>query len=665
MSDLERELAILLTGRDVSASRAVRGVGKEINNLERIAGKAGRNVARNLERAVVTGAGAAAGAIAYTVKQAGDFDASLRTINTIARITSDGLGGVHDGLDDIGDSIRKIARETGTPLDELTAGYYDLLSAGVKAADATNVLTAANRLAIGGLASTAESVDLLTTAINVYGGDASKAGLYADYFAKAVERGKVKASEIAASFAQVGPIAKASGIEINEIAAAYARLTAQGVPAAEAATQMRSAIVALQKLNGPMAKLEKQTGHNYLAIAGRKGLVQALQIMRTDAEKAGVPLIKLLGRVEGLNFTLATTGPNLGAYNADLAAMGDSAGTAAQQMAERQQGLNFQLARLKANVTDAAITIGTELLPVFADLAGEGTSWLTAHQPEIKEFAKDLAKGIRDAVEWGKQLDWDAIANALKAGAGAAKTIVEAFMGLPAPIQQLLATGFVANKVTGGAVMDLAGLGAKLALRSMMVQAGVVNVNGPVAGGVGGAGAAGGGGALGLINKVFIVGMAAEAATQLAPITTGAGIALHDQLGLPTISPKDIEWPFGPKNTPTILPELFGGNGLLGGEAPKSPDVVAAIAGVTERQQDQLRGIEDVRDESARARIAIASAIQNKNLSVTVRPVTHVDVRVPVTVAVTGAIKRAKANYQSGTHSSTTTAHTGGFTEFD
>ena len=510
----EQELAILVTGKDVSATRVLKGVNRELNKLPGIAGKAGRNMARNLERTVVAGAAAAAGAIGYAVKKAGDFEAQLNTINTIAR--EDPLG-----LAAIGDQVRQIARDTGTPLEELTAGYYDLLSAGIKTADAQQVLVAANKLAIGGLATTAETVDLLTTAINTYGGDATKAAAYADYFAKAVERGKVTADEIAASFAIVGPIAASSGIEIQEVAAAYARLTAAGVPGAEAATQMRSALVGLMKVTSPLAKLQKQTGRNYFAIAGKKGLVYALQLLRQDADKAGVPLIKLLGRVEGVNFALQTTGPNFDSYNADLAAMGDSAGTAAEQMSERQKGLNFEMARLKANVDDAAITIGTQLLPVFGDLAAEGTDWLRNHQPEIKAFAQDLAAGIKDAVQWAKQLDWDAIASALQAGAGAAKGIAEAFLGLPAPIQQLLAAGFVANKVTGGAVMDVAGLVAKVALRQMFVTAGIVNVAGGIGGGGGPGGVAGG---KGIPTPLKLLGGAGVVLAGLEIGTAAAGI---------------------------------------------------------------------------------------------------------------------------------------------
>lgn len=483
MAREEQELAILVTARD-AASRVLKNVRGQVGALERAARKGISNAGRNIERAAVVGATAAAGAIAYAVKAAGDFEAQLNTINTIARETPDGLAA-------IGDGIREIARRTGTPLEELTQGYYDLLSAGIDAADAQNVLNAANRLAIGGLATTAQTVDLLTSAINAYGGDASKAGEYADIFAKAVERGKVTADEIAGSFAQVAPVAAQMGIGIDEIAAAYARLTANGVPAAEVTTQMQRALMELLDPNKDLIALQDKLGVNFAKIARDKGLVVALEQMRRAVNGDEAAFQKLFGRAEGFKFALQTTGPNFDAYNADLAAMGDSAGTAAEQMSERQKGLNFQVARLKANVQDAAITIGTELLPVFGDLAEEATGWLQGHQGEIQQFAQELAAGMRDAVTWAKSLDWDAIADSLKAGAGAVKGIVEAFINLPAPIRDLLVGGFVANKFTGGAVMDAAGAILKASFKSMFVTAGVVNVNGGVAGGPGGIAAGG------------------------------------------------------------------------------------------------------------------------------------------------------------------------------
>src|ERR1051326_5719331 len=65
------------------------------------------------------------GAIGGAVKVAGDFQAQLNTINTIAFASQKSLGA-------IGEGIRKTARDTGAGLGDLTSAYYDLLSAGVK-----------------------------------------------------------------------------------------------------------------------------------------------------------------------------------------------------------------------------------------------------------------------------------------------------------------------------------------------------------------------------------------------------------------------------------------------------------------------------------------------------------------------------------------------------
>ena len=526
------DLVARLSLKDDFSAR-IRGIQKSVKGLDKSFSRTQASLnktAANLKAVAYVGAGAVVAGIGASIKIAADFESQLNTINTIARVNQDELG-------KIGDTIRQVARDTGTPLEELTQGYYDLLSAGIKAADASSVLTAANKLAIGGLASTAETVDLLTTAINVYGADATKAASYADIFAKAVERGKVTAADLAGSFSQVGLIAKESGLEITEVAAAYARLTAGGTDAAEVSTQMRSALVALTKLTGPLEKLQKQTGKNYLAIAGSKGLVQALEEMRIDAEKAGVPLIDLLGRVEGLNFTLATTGGNFAAYNADLAAMGDAAGTAAGQMAERQKGLNFQLNRLKALAKDAGITIGTALLPKLTPLVEKLNDFVTKNQGNIEAFGTKLAQGFEDfAVAVGK-VDWQPFIDGLTITGQIAKEAIGLFMSLPPDVQKLAIAALAVNKVTGGLgtsiVRDLAGL----ALRSLThINAANVTVIGAnvTGGGVPGgvvpmAGmnlasrlALGGVGILGVAGGSALLGAAAENAGQ--PVGYAAGI---------------------------------------------------------------------------------------------------------------------------------------------
>lgn len=516
-SRIQRELALLLTGKDVSASKALKNVDRQLTTLQKHAGRGMRNLGRNIEREMFVLGTAAVGAIGYSVKLAGDFEAQMNTINTIVRETP-------EGLKEIGDGIRELSRDTGIATGDLTAAYYDLVSAGIDAGQAQRVLNAATTLGVGGLASTAQTVDILTTALNSYGIAAdqqgAKASQFADVFAKAIERGKLTAADIAGSFSTMGSLAATYGISIEEIGAAYAQMTAKGIPAGEAMTQMNSAVVALLKRSSDMEKLEKATGKSYLAIAGKKGLVVALQQLRDDAKKAGIPLMDLLGRKEALNFLLATTDQNLESYNANLAAMGDATGTAAEQMGERQKGLNYQMALLKANIDDAAITIGTELIPELAALAAEGTDWIRDHQPEIKQFAKDLANGLREAVKWARSLDWGRITAALQAGAGFGKTLIEAFVNAPPWVQEFLAGGFIANKMTDGVLGDIFSDLSKGLIRGVLgMNAGVVNLKAGVVNGGGMGGPAGGGGGGGsLVARGIGIAIAAAMALEIASL---------------------------------------------------------------------------------------------------------------------------------------------------
>ncbi len=622
---ISKELALLVTGKDVSATKTLRGVNQELNKLGSIAAKGGANVARNIEQSIVIGGGAAVGALGYAIKTAGDFEASLNTINTIARATPQGLAA-------IGTGIRKLARDTGGDLGDLTNGYYDLLSAGVSVKDAQGVLSAAVILGGGALATTSESVDLLTTALNSYGLDAGKATYVSDLFAKAVELGKVRASEIAASLADVAPIAHTAGISLEEIAASYGALTQQGVPAAEVTTQMSRAILELQKPSSTVLALQTKLGKSYADLARQKGLHVALVTLRKDADAAGVPIAELFGRVEGYKYLLSTTGTQQKIYDDSLKAMGDAAGTAAGQFGERQKGLNTQMARLKANVDDAAITIGTQLLPIINELAKSGVDWLGGHQAEIAQFSKDLAVNIRDAVTWGKSLDWASIGNALKAGAGFAGALVNAFASAPPWVQQFLVAGFVANKFTGGAVGSIIGeLGKGLIKGVLGLNAGVGNINaGVVMGGAGGVAAGGGkGGLLKAAAAGLGTGLAIEAVLgvqqEISAQTTAQAQGVHGTLraSLEASPPlTDLQTKLAAIDTGIAQIQSNPLLVLVQGEALNElvamrAEVVAAIGRgpvdlspeARQAAADQRQAIDRVWDATERNRLAIVSAV--------------------------------------------------------
>lgn len=480
----EATLSILVKAVGAAkAAKDLKGIDATISRIGAHAGQGLRTAAANIARLGVVAAGASIALGVGAVKAAADFESQLHTINTVAAVTPDKLAA-------IGDGIRQIARDTGTPLADLTQGFYDLVSAGVAADQAQRVLASSNRLAIGGLGTAAEGVDLLTTALNSYGVAAQQQGAeserFADIFAKAIEKGKVTAAELAGSFATIGPIAAKSGISIEELAAGYATLTAQGVPAAEAATQMRSALVGLLSPNAKLNEIQKKTKLNFAAMAKEKGLVVALERLRKEAAKAGIPLIDVLGRVEGFNFAVSATGDNLAAYNEDLRDMGDSANTAARQMAERQQGLNYQLARLKALALDAGITIGSKLLPKLTPIAERIVAFLQTHQPDIERFGDEIARGFDKAAAFAERIPWEVVGSGLKTAATWAERLMGVFLAMPPQVQGTIVALAGLNKLTGGAVGGIVTeLGKGLIKGVLGMTAGVVNINAGVVNGPG------------------------------------------------------------------------------------------------------------------------------------------------------------------------------------
>jgi TP901 family phage tail tape measure protein len=510
-----------LEGATNRASLGTARIAKGMLSLNAATGRTQQSLGKfsqNIQRGVVIGAAAAAGGFIAVVKAAGDFEQQLRTINTVAGLTDEQLKGV-------GNNLRLIAKTTGVSLDDLTTGYYDLVSAGVKGTLAQEALNDAVKLGIGGIATTAETIDLLTTAINAYGLDAAGAAKATDQFAQAVADGKVKASEIAASFADIASLAKNNKVGIDQIAASYAFLTAKGVPAGEAMTQMQRALLELQKPTGALIDLQNKLGISFLKEAQTKGLVVALQHVREAAAKNHIPLTDLFTRIEGLQFVLNTTGGSFKGYEAELAKMQTANGTAAAQMAERQKGLVPQLNMLREAARDAGITIGSALLPKLTPLVQKLNAFIQANQGKIAEFGDKLATGFEKFAAALQKVDWSPFIDGLKVSSQIAKTAIDLFMGLPDWVKTAAIGGFAVNKLTGGlptsivkdvggaALHQLAERGGNPGRPLFVKEVGLAGAGGPVS-------SAGGGlkGALGGILKVAVIGVAVDVIAQLAGV---------------------------------------------------------------------------------------------------------------------------------------------------
>lgn len=343
------DLEVRARANVADAQRGLQGVQGQ---AEKTAGGAAGAFARSgpaIGRAF-TAAGAVAGA-------------GLLAASSAAATLSDEMANVATVVPDadiagLTDQVQALSRASGQTTTDLTGGLYDLVSAGVSAEDAMGVLAASTNLAIGGLGTTAGAADVVTSALNAFELGASEAGRVTDVFALAIQKGKVTADEIGSSIANIAPIAASAGISLEEVGAGYADLTAKGVPAAQAATQMRAAISALLTPNERLNAIQAQTGINFADLAREKGLGVAMEELRVAFAENGDAMAELAGVAEAdFPDALRAMQDELGLANSDIEKLtaiagSDGASFALQELAkmtgESESGFAMALGSIEA-----------------------------------------------------------------------------------------------------------------------------------------------------------------------------------------------------------------------------------------------------------------------------------------------------------------------------
>ncbi len=274
------------------------------------------------------------------------------------------------------DEVALLSADLGVAQSTLVGGLYQAISAGVPEDNVFEFLKVAGQAAIAGVTDTETAVDGLTTVINAFGLDADDAQAVADSLFTAVKGGKTTFEELAGALFNVAPAAAAAGVDFQTVNAAIATLTAAGVPTSVATTQIRAAIVALQRPSEELDEIFSALGFTTRAAAIEQlGLQGALGAVTDAAEGDNGQLQKLLGSVEAVGAAQIITSTGAEKFAAELEAQANAAGAtqAAFELIDETRGFD----RLKVQLENLSVSIGTILLPIvtqaaefFADLAG-------------------------------------------------------------------------------------------------------------------------------------------------------------------------------------------------------------------------------------------------------------------------------------------------------
>jgi len=348
----------------------------------------------------------AAGAFAFSlgkkaVKAAADFESAMSDVSTLLD------GDATEAVDKLGDSILELSKRVPKDATELGSAAYQIVSAGISdTADVMKVLEQSSKLAVAGLGETEEATDLLTSALNAFGRDASDSQDVADILFKTVKAGKTTVAELAQAFGQVAPLAATMGVSLEELQAATAALTTSGLKTSVAQTQLRAAMSSLLKPTREAKQLMDSLGAESFQqlIEQSGGLIPALGQMRNATGGNQEMFAKAMGSVEGLNAALALTGEQAETFTATMEAMTEGGQAMDEAFKKQTETFNNQVQLLKNQWNVLLVKAGTQIVPVLTTalqvLTGQFeplVDWLANIIIKIEQFI-DMLRRAKEAV---------------------------------------------------------------------------------------------------------------------------------------------------------------------------------------------------------------------------------------------------------------------------
>ena len=312
------------------------------------------------------GAGFAIGKVIQDVKE---LDTNIRRLATV-------------GVDvaKINPALSSLSKELGGVASkaELAAASYQAASAGFSdTAGNVNILRAATKAAVGGLADTQAVTEVLVKTLNSYGMSGSQAIQVTDSISKAVELGNQEWSDYTSQLGRVASIAAIAGVSLDEVNAFIASATKNGATAEVAFTGLGATLNTILQPTKESQEAAQALGIQWnLAGLQGKGFSALLQELGQKAQSNTQLATELLGSQEALRGAFAAAKDGGKDYVAALEAIGGAAGKTDADFTKMQGSLENTLKALDTAFANLSESLGK------------------AFGPTVVIVIQDLTKGI-------------------------------------------------------------------------------------------------------------------------------------------------------------------------------------------------------------------------------------------------------------------------------
>ena len=325
------------------------------------------------------------------VRFGSEYEKALANINTLLRDNT-------VSIEEFNVQLKALAATTPKDLLDLSNALYQIVSAGVPAADAMQVLDASVKLAVSSISEVKDSANLLITTLNAYRGSGLDAADATDKLTRIYQAGRTTVTELAGSFGRVAPLAAQFGVSLDEVGGLLISLTRSGLRTNEAITATRAIISGIAK---PTLKTQKILER--LGIAFGQGAIDAngfTGVMENLLNATGGNvdvLARLFPNIRALLPAIVAAGSGFGDFKDNVEDVSNSFGAADEALAKTDDKFFKSAALLRSNFQNLLISISEDILPELLVKFNTLSDFLSSDRGQ--RFADTLGEILSVAIE--------------------------------------------------------------------------------------------------------------------------------------------------------------------------------------------------------------------------------------------------------------------------
>ncbi len=349
--------------------------------------RASMTALREVSSGLAVAGAALGGGLALSAKSAMQFDEALRNVNSIAQLSDKQFQALRSEV--LGFTSDPSIRQGPT---DLAKGLYEVYSSGFEGAKALDILQVSAQGASAGLTDTATSSRVLMAVLNSGIRGVSSAKEAMDVLFQEVNLGVNSFEGLANQLGDTLPLATAAGVSLQEVTAALATLTRQGINIAEANTAVIQLLTHIVRPSEEAKRAMDALGISYgMGAIEAKGLAGWLKELTERTHGDREAMVRLMPEIRAMKALLGLT-TNEGRLFAEmLKGMGhatEGVGQTQKALSEQMKSSAYQWDLFMKKLEDLRVKVGTAVLPTVNRLT-DGLGNLATKFSELPQPTQD------------------------------------------------------------------------------------------------------------------------------------------------------------------------------------------------------------------------------------------------------------------------------------